>query len=216
MIRRALAALLVLVLVYAVYLGGRIVVERRTVAERVDAIIAAADPADLRLSPLRTRQLLRVEDPTFWTNKGIDFASPGAGMTTLSQGLGKRLFFDRFTPGFAKGELIALTRFALYPEVDKQRTLQAFLATAYFGRREGRAVIGMGPAARAWFGRPLAALDERQFLSLVAMLPAPSNLDPERHAAANAARVARIERLLADRCRPTGLRDVMFEGCAAP
>ncbi|MDQ3075230.1 MAG: transglycosylase domain-containing protein [Pseudomonadota bacterium] len=214
MIRRALLALLIVVVVYAVYLGSRIVVERRTVSARVDAIIAAAAPSSIPLTPARTAQLLKVEDPTFFTNKGIDFSSPGAGMTTISQSLGKRLFFDDFSPGFAKGELIALTRFALYPEVNKERVLQAFLATAYFGRRDGRAVIGIGAAARAWFGRPLATLSEQEFLMLIAMLPAPAALDPYRHAAANAERVARIERLLADQCRPSGLRDVMLEGCA--
>ena len=96
----------------------------------------------------------------------------------------------------------------------QQRTLKAFLATAYFGRRDGRAVIGFGPAARAWFGRPLGGLGDGEFLSLVAMLVAPTTLDPVRHPAANAERVRRIRRLLADNCRPTGLRDVMLEGCA--
>ncbi len=214
MIRRLATALLVVVLIYAIYLGGRIVVERSTISAKVDAIIAGTDPADVSLSPRRTRQLLRVEDPTFLTNKGIDFSTPGAGMTTLSQSLGKRLFFERFAPGFAKGELIALTRFALYPNVDKQRTLKAFLATAYFGRHNGRAVVGIGNAARAYYGRPLADLDNRQYLSLVAMGPAPSMLNPIRHAAANAERVGRIERLLANQCRPSGLRDVMLKGCA--
>jgi monofunctional glycosyltransferase len=214
MIRRVGAVLLLVLLVYAIYLAGRVAVERRTVSAKVDAIIAAADPADVTLSPSRTAQLLRVEDPTFLTNHGVDFSSPGAGMTTLSQSLGKRIFFKHFRPGLRKGELIVLTRFALYPKVDKQRTLKAFLATAYFGNRNGRSIIGMGPAARAWFGRPLATLDDRQYLSLVAMMLAPATFDPVRHPAANAARVARIERLLANQCRPTGLRDVMLEGCA--
>jgi hypothetical protein len=214
MIRHIAIALLIAVLVYLIYLGGRIMVERRSVSARVDAIIAAADPADVTLSPARAAMLLRVQDPTFLTNKGVDFSTPGAGMTTLSQSLGKRIFFDRFKPGLAKGELIALTRFALYPTVDKRRTLKAFLATAYFGRRDGRAVIGFGPAARAWFGRSLASLDDREFLSLVAMLVAPAALDPVSHAAAKAERVVRIKGLLARRCRPAGLRDVMLAGCA--
>jgi hypothetical protein len=214
MIRRVAIALLVVTLVYLIYLGGRIMVERRTVSARVDAIIATADPADVTLGPRRTAMLLRVEDPTFATNEGLDFSTPGAGMTTLSQSLGKRIFFDRFTPGLAKGELIALTRFALYPKVDKPRTLRAFLASAYFGRRDGQPIVGMGPAAKAWFGKPLAALGDEEFLALVAMLPAPATLDPVSHAAANAERVGRIKRLLAGQCRPTGMRDVMLEGCA--
>lgn len=214
MIRRIAVAVLIVFLFYVAYLGGRIMIERRTVSARVDAIIAAADPADVTLSPARTAVLLKIEDPTFLTNKGIDFSTPGASMTTLSQSLGKRIFFEHFHPGLPKGELIALTRFALYPKVDKQRTLKAFLATAYFGRRNGRAVTGIGPAARAWFGKSLAALNDREYLSLIAMGPSPKTLDPERHAAANAERVRRIERLLANRCQPTGLNDVMLEGCA--
>ena len=214
MIRRIGAAVAILLSLYILYLGARVMSERRTVSERVDAIIAGAEPADVTLTLRRTAMLVRVEDPSFWTNKGVDFATPGAGMTTLSQSLAKHLFFDHFTPGLAKGELIVLTRFALYPEVDKQRTLKAFLATAYFGRRDGRSVIGIGPAARQWFGKPLAALSDREFLSLVAMGPSPKTLAPQRHAKANAERVRRIERLLAGRCRPSGMRDVMLEGCA--
>ena len=214
MIRRVGAVLLLVLLVYAIYLAGRVAVERRAVSARVDAIIAAADQAEVTLSPARTALLLKIQDPTFLTNKGVDFSTPGAGMTTLSQSLGKRIFFKHFRPGLRKGELIVLTRFALYPKVDKQRTLKAFLARAYFGNRKGRPIIGMGPAARAWFGRPLARLDDRQYLSLVAMILAPATFDPVRHPAAIAGRVARIERLLANQCRPTGLRDVMLEGCA--
>jgi monofunctional biosynthetic peptidoglycan transglycosylase len=214
MIRKLALAVSALFLIYGLYLGWRVATERSRVSARVNSIIAAADPADLRLSPKRTAMLIKVEDATFWTNKGVDFSTPGGGMTTLSQSLGKRIFFDRFKPGLAKGELITLTRFALYPKVDKPRTLKAFLATAYFGRRGDRAIVGFGPAARALFGKPLAALTDREFLSLIAMGPSPKTLDPVRNPAANADRVARIERLLAGRCQPNGLRDVMLEGCA--
>ncbi|HEV2043728.1 MAG TPA: transglycosylase domain-containing protein [Sphingomicrobium sp.] len=215
MIRKLALAVGALLLLYGVYLGGRVVTERSRVSGRVDAIIAAADPQERALPADRIKILLTVEDPTFLTNKGIDFASPGAGMTTLSQSLGKRIFFERFRPGFPKGELIVLTRFALYPKVDKSRTLTAFLATAEFGRRGGRPVIGFADASRTWLGKPLGALDDRDYLSLVAMLPAPATYNPLRQPAANADRVARIERLLARRCRPDGLRDVSLNGCDA-
>jgi membrane peptidoglycan carboxypeptidase len=190
------------------------VTERRSVSHRVNAIIAASDPADLTLSKRQAEILLRVEYPTFQRNKGSDFTTPGASMTTISQSLGKHIFFERFEPGFAKGELMALTRFALYPMVDKDRTLKAYLATAYYGRQNGRTVIGLGHAARACFGKAIAALSEDEYLALIAMGPWPRALDPVEHFAANAARVARIKRLLANQCQPTGLRDVMLEGCA--
>ena len=214
MIRKVALALGALVLAYAAYLGWRVAVERGRVSQRVDAIIAAADSDERNLAPRRVAALLAVEDPTFWTNKGIDHSTSGAGMTTLSQSLGKRIFFAHFRPGYRKGELIALTRFALYPQVDKDRTLRAWIARVELGSSKGRRVIGLGDGARTWIGKPLSQLTDREFLSLIAMLPSPKTLNPRRNPAANANRVARIGRLLAHRCRPAGLRDVMLEGCA--
>lgn len=215
MIRKGLLVLAALLTLYFAYLAIRAWQERRTVSARVDRIIAEADPDELALSPRRIAIVLRVEDPTFQTNKGIDLSTPGAGMTTLSQGLGKKIFFEDFEPGLAKGELMALTRFALYPKVDKRRTLQAVLATAYFGTHRGRPVTGFADGARTWFKKPLPRLSDREFLELEAMLVAPDRLKPGRDDAGRAQRVERIERLLAGRCSPKGLRDVMFEGCRA-
>ena len=213
MIRKLAIAIAAVVVVYAGYLGCRIADERRDVAARVDAIIAKADPDERALPADRVDQLLRVEDPTFRTNRGIDLSTPGAGMTTLSQGLGKIIFFNNFEPGFAKGELMALTRFALYPKVGKDKVLKAFLASAYFGTHRGRDVIGFADGARIWFGKPLARLSDDEYLGLVAMLMAPDRLKPGRDDAGRADRVDRIKRLLAGQCRPTGRRDVKLEGC---
>lgn len=215
MIRRALLLVAALVTLYLGYLGMRIWQERGRVSAKVDQIIAAADPKELDLPPDRLAMLLKVEDPTFWSNRGIDLSSPGAGLTTLSQSLGKRIFFNNFEPGFAKGELMALTRFALYPKVDKRRTLQAFLASAYLGTNRGREVTGFADGAGTWFGKPLDELSNDEFLNLEAMLVAPDRLKPGRDDMARADRVARIKRLLAGRCRPAGLRDVMLQGCRA-
>jgi membrane carboxypeptidase/penicillin-binding protein len=213
LIRKLALALAAALILYVAYLGWRIAGERRDVAARVDAIIAKADADELALSSNRIQILLRVEDPTFRSNKGIDLSTPGAGMTTLSQSLGKRIFFDDFEPGFAKGELMTLTRFALYPKVSKDKTLKAWLATTYLGTYRGRRVTGFADGARTWLGKPLRDLGDREYLMLVAMLPAPDSLKPTRDMAALDDRVRRIERLLAGQCMPTGLRDVMLEGC---
>ena len=169
MIRKALLLLAAIILVYVCYLAVRVAQERERVNAKVDRIIAASGPQNLALLPERQAMLLKVEDRTFWTNKGIDLSTPGGGMTTLSQGLGKIIFFDHFKPGFRKGELMALTRFALYPEVDKKRTLQAVVASSYFGTHQGRAVTGFADGARTWLGKPLSGLTEDEYLQLVAM-----------------------------------------------
>lgn len=201
-----------LLLLTTLYLGWRVLSEREEVPTKIKRILARAESIDLPAH--RIDALLRVEDPTFRTNRGIDLSSPGAGMTTISQSLGKQLFFADFEPGLRKLELMALTRFALYPMVDKDRTLRAFLASAYFGTNRGRPVIGFAEASRTWLGKPLSSLSDREFLGLVAMLPAPDTLKPGRDDGGREERVQRIERLLAGRCQPSGLRDVMLEGCA--
>lgn len=186
--------------------------------QRTPAVLAAASKGELEPSDLperRRRMLLKVEDPNFYGHRGVDFTTPGAGMTSITQSLVKRFYFERFQPGFAKLEQSLIARFVLDPAMPKDRQLQAYLNFTYFGSDKGRPVIGYANAARAYYGRELAQLSDREFLSLVAMTIAPNALDPLRRRQANAERVRRIEALLAGKCSPTGLRDVTYEACAA-
>jgi len=162
----------------------------------------------------RLLMLLAVEAPGFFQHKGVDFSTPGQGMTTMTQSLAKFLYFDRFTPGFAKLELMLIARFALEPATTKREQLEIFVNHASFGRFEGRQVRGFGAAARSFYGKPFDRLSDREYLSLVAMLIAPNRLNPVRHREANQERTRRILALLQRKCRPSGLRDVYYEGCA--
>ncbi len=207
--------LVIAVLGLAGYETWRVLEARAETRALIDARLAVAHDQGLTLSPERLAILLKVEDPTFFDNDGTDFETPGAGWTTLTQGLAKRLYFDRFTPGFEKIELILISRFALTPLASKDEILTAILATAYLGERGGKPVIGFGSGAEAWFGKPLADLSDDEFIGLVAMLVGPNGLDPVRHGEALATRVARIKRLLAGACRPAGWRDVALDGCAS-
>jgi membrane peptidoglycan carboxypeptidase len=182
------------------------------------AVIAETARRDVTLSQIGKRRLamlLRVEDPGFFRHRGVDFTTPGQGMTTLTQGLVKRLYFDGgFKPGFAKIEQSLIARFVLDPAISKRDQLEIFLNRASFGTSRGRQVIGFDDAARTFYQRPITALDDRQYLGLVAMLMAPGTLDPVRHPRENAERINRIVALLAGRCRPRNLRDVRLQDCA--
>ena len=181
------------------------------------ALIAAIpiDPDIIHLPADRVAMLLAVEDPTFWSNDGTDFSSPGAGNTTLTQGLAKLLYFPNgFRPGFDKIELVLIAKFALTPIAGKQAILRAMLASANLGRDKNGPIAGFSEGARRWFGKPLSGLSSDEYLSLVAMLYAPAAMNPVRHPAENAERVRRIKRLLAHRCAPAGLEDVELKGCA--
>lgn len=185
---------------------------------RTPAILAAnAHPVTTvdQIGAKRVAMLLKVEDPGFFHHHGVDFSTPGQGVTTLTQGLVKRLYFPGgFHPGFAKIEQSLIARFVLDPATSKRQQLDMALSLASFGTQQGREVIGFADAARTFYGKDLTALNDRQFLSLVAMLMAPNALDPVRHAGDNDERVRRIVALLAGRCRPRGVTDVRYPDCA--
>lgn len=174
-----------------------------------------ADPlAPGDLPPSRIADLLAVEDPGFFAHPGIDVSTPGAGWTTITQGLAKDLYFDAFHPGpLAKIEQ-SLAALVLDARVSKERQLALFLGSAYLGETDEGAVNGFATAARAWLGKDVRELERREFLSLVAMAIGPNAYGVASRPAQNAERVARIERLLAGKCRPAGWRDVTYERCA--
>jgi membrane carboxypeptidase/penicillin-binding protein len=212
--RRTALLLAIAILGLTAYETWRVFDARAETRALIEARLAVARDQNITLSPDRLAILLKVEDPTFYDNAGFDFETPGAGWTTLTQGLAKRLYFDRFAPGFEKLELILIARFALTPLATKDEILTAVLATAYFGQHEGRPVIGFAEGARAWFGKALADLSDDEYIALVAMLVGPNGLDPVRHGPELAERVARIKRLLAGACAPAGWSDVTLQGCA--
>lgn len=183
--------------------------------QRTPAILAAAS-RPLKLAELpesRRAALLAVEDPGFYRHHGVDLWTPGAGLTSIPQALVKRLYFGDFKPGFASIEQALIARYAFDPALSKDDQLELFLNQASFGKVDGREIIGFPAAARLYYGRDMAELSEREYLSLVAMLIAPGMLDPREHEAANEHRVRKIEALLAGHCKPANLFDVQYGDC---
>ena len=157
--------------------------------------------------------LLKVEDPSFYENKGLDFHSLGAGLTTISQGVGKIFYFDNFKPGFRKIRLIFLTRFALYPLVSKRDVLQIFINYVYFGNYKSAEIRGFEQASNVYFNKRFHDISDEEYLSLVAMIINPNRFDLFNHKAQNKERVSRIKKLLTCKCRPNGWNDEELDGC---
>ena len=176
----------------------------------------AAHPPELspdRLPADYLRILLTVEDPGFYSHRGVDLHTPGAGLTTITQGLVKFLFFERFQPGLDKirQSLIAL---GFDRRVGKKMQLQVFLNRVYLGTRpDGSEVHGFPGAARTYFGKEVAALSRDEWIALVAMVIGPDQYSVATAPEANADRAGRIRKLLSGACRPSGLRDVTYEAC---
>lgn len=164
------------------------------------------------LSSEQEKTLLAVQDPGFREHRGVDLSTPGAGMTTLTQGLVKQLYFpEGFRQGVAKIRQTLIARFALDALVSKDDQLTLFLNVAYLGHQEG-AVHGLPAAARAYYGKSFQELQPEEYLSLIAMLINPNGLKPGTQR--NHDRVRRIQQYLNGDYRPLGVADLEYDGVA--
>lgn len=186
--------------------------------KRSGEVVAAAlaIPQKLKLSDLSRQQLdilLAIEDPGFYDHSGVDFSSPGQGLTTITQGLVKFLYFDRFTPGFAKLEQILIARFVLNHHMSKEQQLAVFINQAYLGQINGVEIRGFAEGANIHFGLPFQLLSKDQYIGLVGMLIGPNELRPDKYKEALEQRVARIKAMLAGKCKAEGVLDAWYENC---
>ncbi len=183
-------------------------------AARADAAIARGmGPSDLGAE--RLRQLLLVQDPGYFRHDGIDLSTDGAGLTTLTQSVAKRLGFAEFRPGLGK---LRQTGFALGLErrLTKAQILALFLETVEMGQGPDGWMTGFFHASERVYGRPPAALSDRDYFRLLAVMIAPGRFRLLGEDAALDVRQDRIGRLVSGRCRPSGHGDVWLEGCAVP
>ena len=198
----------------AVY-GGKGFLDARLASEdlrkRANALIAEGR-AGADLGAERLQWLLRVQDPAFLVHGGVDFSTAGAGATTISQSVSKRLAFEHFQPGIGK---IRQTGYALGLEgnLTKDQILALWLDTVEMGPGPEGWMTGFFTASAAVFGAPPSQITDTEFLRLVAVLIAPGSFDLRRTDQKLEARVRRIERMIGDECAPLTHRDVWLEGC---
>ncbi len=162
----------------------------------------------------RLEDLLRVQDPAYFEHGGVDFTTAGAGATTVSQSVSKRLAFERFRPGIGK---VRQTGYALGLEshLDKDQILALWLDTLEMGRGPDGWMTGFHHASEQVFGASPAEIERGDFLRMAAVLIAPGQYDLRADDPALAERVGRIERLLAGECVPLDHGDVWLEGCGS-
>jgi membrane peptidoglycan carboxypeptidase len=216
-IKQALIGLVCLLLLtsllVAIYYVNEVRLARRETQALFESAIAryGAQLSLSDLSPEREAALLAVEDPKFTRHHGVDLATPGAGMTTLTQGLVKLLYFPNgFHPGIAKIRQTVIAQYAFDAMVSKEDQLLLFLNICYLGNENGIEIHGYANAAKIYFGKEFSAITEDEFLSLVAMHIGPNALKPGT--SANAERVKRIKMYLSGKYQPAGVLDVDYKG----
>jgi membrane peptidoglycan carboxypeptidase len=192
----------------AAYYAWELYAAYRFTKEEVLPLEAAAH-YPLQISSLTKRQLnllLKVQDPGFFQHDGVDFSSPGAGITTITQSLVKHLYFDKFKAGIAKIKQTLIARFVLDPLMTKEMQLTRFINTVYLGA----GTKGFAQAAEYYFHKDFQELTENQYISLVAMMIAPETFSVEKYPLRNKERVARIKKVVSGEYKPRGLFDLYY------
>lgn len=181
---------------------------------RADELIAQGRGGD-SLGASHRAILLAVEDPNYSAHPGVDFSTPGAGLTTITQSAAKRLAFKEFQPGIGK---IRQTGYALGLEsrLSKEQILALWLDTLEMGQGPNGWMVGFHTASSTIYGRPPVELTDAEFIRLAAVLIAPTSYDLTKSDSNLEERTGRIQRLVAGACTPLGFRDVWLEGCQQP
>lgn len=202
-------AILILVLVIGYY-SLEVIIARSHTIETVeyyyDSGCIKMTTGDL--SPRQLEILLAVEDPNFYSHRGVDFETPGSGWTTITQGLAKKFYFKEFHSGIMKIKQSLCARWALDPLVSKERQLDLYINIMYFGN----GTYGLKDAARYYFNKNIDELEEDEFIALIACLIKPEQLNIIDHPQENAIRVQRIKKVLSGVYKPQGLFDITYEG----
>lgn len=199
-----------------VLLGGLVTYESYAVAVAYKnlsvkfAPYSSVELNELGLSKPRLDMLVRIQDPSFYSHSGVEWPSP-LTTTTITQSLVKRLFFEKFTKGFKKVEQTLIARFVVDPNIDKNTQIATFILTAYFGNKDGRQLFGFDQGARAWFNKSLPELSDDEYLSLIAMLPAPNSLKPHTPEARD--RIQRIKKVLSGDCVHEHVSQIYLDQC---
>lgn len=195
-----------------------------------DALLERA-PGESRalLSERQTAILLRVEDPDFLTHPGLSVVK-GQGLATISSALARDLFlYGERLDGMA-GALQSLYRgvfdcckridlgrdvmaLVVDAKLSKAQQLARYAGSVYMGTHDGAQVQGLPDAALRYAGKPLAQLNDQEFIGLAAMIKAPNQYHPSKAPAEHARRAARIATLVAGQCQPDGWLDTSFETC---
>lgn len=195
------------------YYTAAILIARSNTEELVGSALES-DRMKLELTDLSKEQLnalLKIQDPGFYTHKGVDFETPGTGVTTISQGLVKMYYFDKFQPGIKKIEQSVIARFAFDPLTPKDTILKLFINEAYLGQENGKPLKGFEDASAYYFGKGFKQLNWNEYLSLIAMIRAPYNFHYKSKQEANLERVERMKKVLSGAYIPKDNSDLFYD-----
>jgi len=211
-IKKVLSVLAVIFFAVLVYYTVVVLKARADTPEIVQEALGSGRMR-LALTDLTEEQqeaLLMVQDRNFYHHHGVDLTTPGTGVTTISQGLVKMYYFDKFKPGLKKVKQTLIARFAFDPLTPKDTILKLFINDVYMGQHQGKEVKGFENAARSYLGKSFGDLTWDEYLGLLAMIRSPNKLHYVNNREANQDRVARIKKVLSGDYVPVDNGDWLY------
>jgi penicillin-binding protein 1A len=144
------------------------------------------------ISPWMVKAILAAEDTEFYSHKGISVTAIARaflsnimqmvegsermqGGSTITQQLAGTLFLDRRDKSFKRKIKEMLVSFKLEKIYSKDKILEMYLNTIYFGR----GAWGIDTAAYTYFGKSASELSLAESAILAGITPAPSKYNPE-------------------------------------
>ncbi len=137
--------------------------------------------------------VLEVEDRRFRTHSGLDPRGIGRalwedlwagrveqGGSTITQQVLKNVMLNPQRRWGRKMREMVMAPL-LETLLEKDEILEIYLNEIYLGQRGSFSVVGMGAAARFYFGRPVAELDLAQSALLAGIIRSPGTYNPWRH-----------------------------------
>ncbi|AZR73453.1 hypothetical protein BBF96_08695 [Anoxybacter fermentans] len=212
---RVVITIIVMLVIGIILYYGMIIIEARKQTPEIVRNALNSENIKLDLSDLSKEQikiLLMVEDPNFYNHNGVDLRTPGAGITTITQGLVKKLYFRQFKPGISKIKQTLIARYALDPLVPKNEQLKLFINLIYLGKVNGKPVYGLYEAAKQYYNKSVSELNEDEYISIIAMIIAPETFGIQTNPDANKNRVEHIKKLISGEYKPKGLMDLYYGG----
>src|SRR4051794_21948196 len=134
--------------------------------------------------------VVATEDVRFWHHPGVDpiglfralfrnirAGGVAEGGSTLTQQLVKNYYLTNERT-YKRKTTEAFMAVILDAKYSKKEILEAYLNDIYLGRNRSISILGVGEAARFYFGKPLAELNAAECAMLAGMIRSPNNYSP--------------------------------------
>jgi penicillin-binding protein 1A len=176
----------------------------------VDSEVARAPVAIQRVPKTLQLATVAIEDQRFYEHGGVDpegilraavkdleAGKPVEGGSTITQQLVRNLCLTKPERNLERKIVEAKLAIEYSKRHSRQEILGQYLNVASYGTVEGSTAVGVGAAAKIYFGRPVWTLDLPQAALLAGLPQAPSQYNPMLHPAQARARRNEVLRKMA-------------------